>query len=121
MSQPLFCLGKLEETALFEAIEERILALCAEASVKHDRTQTAFLRKVQFAWLSLPRRKVDNGALMLSISLPSRVESPRILYAAEVAPGRWMHHLILRTPQELDAEVSAWIEAAWAMIGPGRK
>lgn len=121
MSRPMFCLGKAAETALYEAIEGRILALCPDVSVKHDRTQTAFLRKVQFAWLSMPRRKADAGGLMLSIGLPSRVEDPRIRYAAEVAPGRWMHHLILRSEADFDQEVSRWVEAAWALVGPGRR
>lgn len=119
MSQPLFCMGKPEETALYETIEARILALCPDVTVKHDRTQTVFRRRVQFLWLSMPRRKADAGALMLSIGLPSRLESTRLLYAAEVAPGRWMHHLLIRSAQELDANLISIIEASWALIGPG--
>ena len=119
MSQPLFCMGKPEETALYEAVEARILALCPDVTVKHDRTQTAFVRRVQFLWLSLPRRKADAGALMFSIGLPSRLESERLLYAAEVAPGWWMHHLLIRSTQELDADLISVIEASWALIGPG--
>lgn len=119
MSQPLFCMGKPEESALYEAIEARILALCPDVTVKHDRTQTSFVRKVQFLWLSLPRRKCNAGALMLSISLPSRLESVRLLYAAEVAPGRWMHHLLIRYADEIDADLSKVIQASWALIGPG--
>ena len=121
MSQPLFCLGKPEETALYETIEARILALCPDATVKHDRTQTAFVRKMQFLWLSLPRRKGDAGGLLLSVALPSRLESMRLLYAAEVAPGRWMHHLVLRSANDLDADLISLIQAAWALVGPGAK
>ncbi len=120
MSQPLFCLGKASESALYAHIEAFVLAF-AEVSVKHDRTQTAFVRKVQFAWVSMPRRKADAGAVMLSIGLPSRIDSPRILHAAEVAPGRWMHHMLIREESELDAEVCAWLEAAWALVGVGRR
>lgn len=120
MSQPVFCLGMARETGLCQHIEEYLLSL-GDVSVKHDRTQTAFVRKVQFAWLSLPRRKADAGAVMLSIGLVSRLDSPRILHAAEVSPGRWMHHLLIRTESEFDAEVRAWLEAAWALVGPGRQ
>ncbi len=120
MSVPLFCLGKARETALYEQIEEALLAF-GEVSVKHDRTQTAFVRKVQFAWVSLPRRKADAGAVMLSIGLPSRVESSRMLHAAQVAPGRFMHHMIIREESELDGEALSWLEAAWALVGPGRR
>lgn len=120
MSQPLFCLSKAPETRLFEHIEAHLLSF-GDVTVKHDRTQTAFVRKVQFAWVSLPRRKADAGAVMLSIGMPSHIDSPRILHAAEVAPGRWMHHMLIRQESELDDEVKAWIEAAWALVGPGRK
>ena len=94
MSQPLFCLGRTGESALYARIEATVLAF-GEVSVKHDRTQTAFVRKVQFAWVSMPRRKADAGALMLSVGMPSRIDSPRILHAAEVTPGRWMHHMLI--------------------------
>ena len=120
MSEPIFCMGKPAETALFQAIERCMLAHSSDITVKHDRTQTAFVRKVQFVWVSLPRRKSDAGAVMLSIGLPGRVWSPRIQYAAEVAPGRWMHHLIIRDESELDAEICGWMEAAWALVGCGR-
>lgn len=120
MSQPVFCLGMPLESTLFEAIEQRVLAF-GDVRVKHDRTQTAFVRQVQFAWASLPRRKADAGAVMLSFGLPGRMESPRIQYAAEVAPGRWMHHMIIRSADDIDGEVAGWLEAAWALIGPGRR
>lgn len=120
MSAPLFCLGKPSETELFGHIEAHLLSL-GNVTVKHDRTQTAFVRKVQFAWVSLPRRKADAGAVMLSIGMPSRIDSPRILHAAEVAPGRWMHHMLIRREADFDAEVKAWLEAAWALVGPGQR
>lgn len=120
MSQPLFCLGMPTETALYEQIEAQVMAF-GDIHIKHDRTQTAFVRQVQFAWASLPHRKADPGAVMLSIGLPLRLDSPRILHVAEVAPGRWMHHLLLRQADELDAEVMGWLEMAWSLIGCGRR
>ena len=120
MSQPVFSAGMPRETALYERLERIVLSF-GDVSVKHDRTQTAFVRRVQFAWVSLPRRKSDAGAVMLSVGLPGRMESPRIQYAAEVSPGRWMHHLIIREESEIDAEIKAWLEAAWALVGPGRR
>ena len=120
MSLPLFCLGKASESALYTHIGAFVLTL-GDVSVKHDRTQTSFVRRVQFAWASLPRRKADAGAVMLSIGMPQRIDSPRILHAAEVSPGRWMHHLLIRSEADLDAEVRRWLEAAWALVGPGRR
>lgn len=121
MSLPLFCAGKAAETALYQALAAVLLSRFPDVTVKHDRTQTAFVRKVQFAWASLPRRRADAGAVMLSIGLPSRLASPRILHAAEVSPGRWMHHMLIRAESELDDEVCTWLEQAWALVGPGRR
>ena len=117
----MFCTGKAAETVLFTAIEECVLSRFPDVTVKHDRTQTAFVRRVQFAWVSLPRRRADAGAVMLSIGTISRLDSPRILHAAEVSPGRWMHHIILRNLGELDEEIQAWLEASWALVGCGRR
>ncbi len=121
MSQPLFCLGKARETALFEAVEGCLLSAYPDISVKHDRTQTAFISGVQFAWVSQPRRKSDAGAVMLSIGLPQLIHSPRFLHAAEVSPGRFMHHMLLRAPADLDDEVRAWLEWAWAFAQMRRR
>lgn len=120
MNPPLFCLGRARETGLYRAIEAYVTSF-GDVTVKHDRTQTAFVRKVQFAWVSMPRRKADAGAVMLSIALPEREDAPRILHAAEVAPGRWMHHLLIQEESELDAQVRSWLDAAWATVGPGRR
>lgn len=116
----LFCLGRARETALYAGVEAQLLAY-GDVSVKHDRTQTAFVRRVQFAWVSLPRRRADAGAVMLSIGMPGPMNSPRFLHVAQVAPNRWMHHMLLRTEADLDAEVLAWLEAAWALVGCGKR
>lgn len=121
MSQPLFCLGLPAESQLYAALEARILALCPDVTLKHDRTQTAFVRRVQFLWLSLPRHKRDQGALMLSLALPAPMEHPRVLHAAEVSPGRWMHHMIIRTAPEMDEALCSFIQAAHALVGCGRR
>lgn len=109
------------EAELYAAIAKRLRAAVGEISVKHDRTQTAFVRRVQFAWVSMPRRRADAGAVMLSFGLPSPVESGRILHRAQVAPGRWMHHMLIRDEEEMDDEVLGWLTAAWAFVGPGRR
>lgn len=121
MSSPVFCAGLIQETALYQAVEAHMTAAFPGITIKHDRTQTAFVRKVQFAWVSLPRRKADAGTVMLSFGLPSPLDSPRILHCSEVTPGRWMHHMLLHDIAELNDEVHAWLEDAWALVGCGRR
>lgn len=109
------------ETALAAEIHQRLQQRVGAIALRHCRTQTALVRRVQFAWISPPRKRADAGAVMLSFGLPSRLDSPRILHAAEVAPGRWMHHMLIRSAAEADEELLGWLAAAWALVGPGRR
>ena len=97
----------------YEAVCGHILAAFPEATIKVSRTQTAFVRGVQFAWLSPPRRKADAGCVTLSFALPERVRSPRVFASAEPYPGRFMHHMLLRATEVLDEECLAWLARAW--------
>lgn len=116
-----FLYGRPDETALYERIRACLLARCPEVTEKISRTQLAFVREVQFAWLSLPRRKADAGGLMVSFALPTRCELPRVLYAAEVTPGKFMHHTIVHDPEEIDDELMNLLLSAWALCGVRRR
>ena len=105
----------------YERVRAQIQAAFPDAAVKVDRTQTAFVRGVQFAWLSAPRRKRDDGCVILSFSLPEPATSPRIFARAEPYPGRYMHHLLLRGSEELDAACLGWLARAWEYAGTRRK
>ncbi len=35
----------------------------------------------------------------------------------EPAPGRFTHHLELRSPADIDEEVRSWLEEAWTEAG----
>ena len=54
---------------------------------------------------------------MLSVGLERRDESPRWKQVVEVRPGRFMHHLELRSADEIDDEVRAWLREAWELAG----
>ena len=109
-----------ESIACYEAILTRLRSAFPEAAVKVSRTQTALARGVQFAWLSVPRRRRDRGSVVLSFALPERVDSPRVFASAEPYPGRWMHHMLIGSPEELDGECLGWLAAAWAFGGRAR-
>ncbi|NTU80389.1 MAG: hypothetical protein HGA45_13600 [Chloroflexales bacterium] len=51
--------------------------------------------------------------LVLSIGLPWRDQSPRWKQVGEPYPGRFMHHLELYDPAEVDDEVRTWLRQAW--------
>lgn len=48
---------------------------------------------------------------VLSIATPQRLESPRFKEVVHPAPGTWMHHLEVREPAAIDAEVREWLRA----------
>ena len=50
---------------------------------------------------------------MVSFGLGYEKRSPRIFCAAEAARNRWTHHVAVRTPEELDAELFGWLDEAY--------
>ena len=100
----------------YERVRAQIQAAFPDAAVKVDRTQTAFVRGVQFAWLSAPRRKRDEGCVILSFALPEPVSSQRVFASSQPYPGRFMHHT-LQTCEALDAECLGWLARAWDFAG----
>ncbi len=98
---------KPRQLGLFSLVREYIRSI-GQAAVKESRTQVAFARRRQFAWVWLPQpweRKRPPGSIVLSFSLPRRVTDPRIAQAIEPYPGRWMHHVIIAGEPDFDDEV----------------
>ncbi|MGN0764481.1 MAG: DUF5655 domain-containing protein [Aristaeellaceae bacterium] len=93
---------------LYAALEEAILARCPDAQVLVMKSQIAFTVARRFAFASLRGRR-----LIVTFGLPYRVESPRIWQAVEPYPNRWTHHVILRSPEEIDGTLLGWIGEAW--------
>ena len=40
------------------------------------------------------------------------LKSGRVLAASEPYPGRWTHHIIISSPEEIDAELLDWLAEA---------
>jgi hypothetical protein len=54
-------------------------------------------------------------SLALMLSLPRTVEDPRITRVVSSSPGRVFHLIPLRSPDDVDDQVRAWLtEAFWA-------
>lgn len=100
---------------LYRALEVQLLAL-GNVTAKHQKTQISFYARKGFAWVWLPPHKVKGRPahyFVLSLSLNRQLSSPRIAEAFEPYPGRWMHHLILSAPEDLDEELLAWLREAY--------
>jgi Domain of unknown function (DUF5655) len=55
-----------------------------------------------------------HAPLVLTLSLRRRDLSPRWREIVEPAPGRFTHHLELRSTADIDDEVRSWLQEAWA-------
>ena len=99
---------------LYEALEKQVLAAFDEVHIKVQKTQITFANRHGFAFVSLPRRKVQQPTIVVSFGLSYRVDSPRIWVATEPYPNRWTHHMLVSDETQLDDELMGWIKEAAA-------
>lgn len=92
---------------------------CGGAELRVAPTQVGWARRHGFAFLWCPDRWLGaRGApLVLTLGFPARDDSPRWKQAVEIRPGLWNHHLEVRSAEEIDDEVLAWVAAAYAAAG----
>ena len=121
MSLPIVPLGHPSAYALFDLLEAYILTAYPDVTVHHTKTQTAFARKVQFAWVTQPLHKADAGGIQFYLSLPFLLESPRVVKVSCPSHNRFLHQFVLRRADDFDAELQEWIGLSWAMVGPGKR
>ena len=79
------------------------------------KSQIAFKHSRDFAWVWMPEQHLRRKAapLVLSLAFTNRDPSPRWKEIVEPRPGRFMHHLELYSPAEVDDEVGVWMREAW--------
>ena len=103
---------------LYEKLKDSILAEVPDARIEVKKTQISFFAKHMFAAISFTpvRRAKERPKAFLTVTfgLRRRVASPRIDAAAEPYPGRWTHHVMIGSTEEVDAELMGWIREAAA-------
>ena len=83
-------------------------------TIRVTRSQVAFRRRWGFAWLWRPGQYVRSQVpAVLSVALPVRDGSSRWKEVVQPSPGRWMHHLELSSPDEVDDDVHVWLRRAY--------
>ena len=118
-SDILFFFGEhMDVLPIYERLEERILTQIPDVKIKVAKTQITFAKRYGFAFVSFNpcRRAKDRPAVWMTVTfgLGYRKESPRIDVATEPYPGRWTHHVMVGTPDEIDEELLDWIKDAAA-------
>jgi hypothetical protein len=113
-----FFAGHPESRVLFDAVEASVAAV-GDAKVRVTKSQVAFRRTRAFAWAWMPDQYLGGGhaPLVLTLALRRHDSSPRWKEIVEPAPGRFTHHLELRSAADVDAQVRRWLEEAWEQAG----
>ena len=85
----------------YRALRAELLARYPSTELRPRRTQTGFAEKYVYAVASpgAPERYV-----LLSVVLPEPSGSPRDAMAVEAAPGRYTHHIVIASPEDIDGE-----------------
>jgi hypothetical protein len=123
MATPLMTLddffaGRDESRRIFEVLRGAVGAL-GPSEMRVTKSQVAFRRRRAFAWAWMPGAYLrgKQAPLVLTLALRRRSSSPRWKAIVEPAPGRFTHHMELRFGDEIDDEVRAWLQEAWADAG----
>ncbi|RSZ61693.1 hypothetical protein EAH68_11460 [Corynebacterium hylobatis] len=110
------------ERHLYDVFAGRTLAGFPGTRVKVHRTQISFYHPRLFAAVWLPVRAVrgrPEAYVVVTFMLDRQLDSPRIVESVEPRPGRWTHHVLVSTPQEIDDELLGWVEQARQLADHG--
>jgi Domain of unknown function (DUF5655) len=118
-----FFAGSPDGLAVFARVKDLIDKAAPDATVRVSKSQVAFRRRRGFAYLWRPGQYVRNpGAeVVLSIALARQVGSARFKQVIQPAPSVWMHHMEIRSLEDLDGEIAAWLREAADDAGPQRR
>lgn len=102
---------------LYRKFESEVCKRFPQASIRVQKSQITFSNRHVFACVSLARVKkkseLPDPYIVITLGMPMPIESSRIAVKTEPYPGRWTHHIIVATPQELDDELYGWLEEAY--------
>ena len=113
----LFFFGEhMEALPMYERLENAILTRIPDVKIKVAKTQITFANKRGFAFVSFNPcwRAKDRPAVWMTVTfgLGCRKGSSRIDVATEPYPGRWTHHVMVGSAEEIDEELLGWIQEA---------
>jgi hypothetical protein len=95
------------------AMFERFRAMVEQrgpVTVLPEKTRIAFHARMSFAVVMLRREHMDGHVIFAR-----RLESPRFLEVQSFSPRNHLHRFRFHSIDELDDEVGAWIDEAYAV------
>ena len=101
---------------LYAVLKEKLQKAYPEMKITVAKTQISFRSRYVFAVVLLPWRRQKGWPeryMLVSFGLAAHRQSPRIRQAVEAYPGRWTHHVVVQTAEEIDRELLDWIHEAY--------
>ena len=102
---------------LYQAFEELLSDSFPVVNKRVQKTQITFSNRHVFACVSFARVKrkaeLPMRYMVITLGLPAPLDSERVAVKTEPYPGRWTHHFVVSTPEELDEELLSWIKTAY--------
>jgi hypothetical protein len=110
-----FFAGHDRSRRLFDALLVTARTL-GPVELRVTKSQVAFRRERPFAYAWIPARYLSgvHPPLVLTVPLRRRDPSPRWKQVVQPRPGRYAHHLELRSTDQIDQQVRDWLAEAWA-------
>ena len=113
----LFFDGHHAALDLYQTFEPMLLDAFPNVNKRVQKTQITFYNRHVFACVSFARVKrkaeLPEGYMVITLGLPSPLDSARVAVKVEPYPGRWTHHIVISQPEELDDELLSWIRQAY--------
>ena len=100
---------------LYASFREAVETRAGLVELRVQKSQITYINPKVFVCVSLPRAKKDReaGKILVTFGLGYQVTSPRIFAATEAYPGRWTHHVLVGSGEEIDNELLGWVEEAY--------
>ena len=109
---------------VYEKLERLIFTEIVNTRIRVSKTQISFSNKYGFAYVSFnPCRRAKERPenwMTVSFGLGHALASQRVDASAEPYPGRWTHHVMVGTDEEIDEELMGWIHEAAASAASKR-
>ena len=90
------------------------MSLWPDTEIRCAKTQITFAARYGFAFVSTRRmgRRCPEVFIIVSFGLGRELRSERIFAASEPYPGRWTHHTVVSSPEQIDGELLGWLSEA---------
>ena len=102
---------------LYQAFEKLLHDSFPVVIKRVQKTQITFSNRHVFACVSFARVKrkaeLPMRYMVITLGLPAPLDSERVAVKTEPYPGRWTHHFVVSTTEEMDEELLSWIKNSY--------